>query len=1257
MSSAARKRCATPGRNQHRDTNVRAKRSLEDNDAVEVVCRLTPYYGPTPCLVVAEENVIRVLPPPGMQKRDGSPYPQKDFEFGFVFDENDRQQAVFERCATDLIEHLLAGKNGLLFTYGVTGSGKTYTMTGKPTADETGLLPRTLDVVFNSIDNKVDRCIFYPNGRNGFGIRSKMEAHLARKKVELERLQATNEIENRYMERKVVSGYNDNYVCAVFVSYVEIYNNYCYDLLEPKGILTKRDTRVDMNNMVYVEGAQEVEVETSDEALELFCRGEERRRTSDTVLNKESSRSHSVFTIRLVMAPFEKTTFAMYPDDDPNGIVVSQLSLVDLAGSERTKRTNNIGDRLVEAASINKSLMVLRQCIDKLRRNQRSGAFETIPYRDSKLTMLFKNFFEGSGKIRMIICANPKPADFEENLNVLAFAEESQSVRITRAEDRLETDPGARPPVPRRFFSRWNYEIDNLVASLPSLSNTKLFGDFCVKDCNDSASIAKLKERCLALANVTNRENHDFGSQVRDAEIPLRNALCVADYARVEMKELRSRAEQDADQIASYCAENKKLKREIMSLRERLSRYEAEDEELVTAEEQLRRSVREERSRARKQDQKLKVIQDICDAPSPSFAQLRSKFSTGNDTPASTAMQKRKVTATPSTQAGSSRESRRPQAEPRTGGGPGFFNPKYHRRSKSAPRVLDHQPTNRVPTGGILRVKLPSNAKHVTKPEAHQLQKSSEYVLTHQEVDEEGNINTSLIKNHLRVHLKSLKSLETSSNSAGENTSTSSDADVFSKGGIPKEVKGFGTTLTNGHIKKLKTSERIKIFRQWMADVDEDERKMFIRELLSDCDLPNLEYISMLISRLRVARSRPTSNGSKDPLTLLPSHIVLRIMSHLDPVSLCRSSRVSRYWRHVCSEPMLWRALCQLPREFRLCSAEAESSQLRNHTSECGTVRWKDAFSERYRLWRNWHAGRCVVRTFTGHTQGITCVQFDDDRIVSGSSDTTIRIWDLRGSSDVGNLGTMALNGHSATVRCLDLNGNVLASGSNDFSIKIWNVDVNPRWSSIGCRKTMLGHSNYVRCLQMDHEHLISGSYDMHLKLWSLSTGACVRTLIGHNDAVLCVQYRDRESLAVSGSADNSIKCWDTRTGRAEMTIHNAHDNAVTCVRFDDHRIVSGSVDRMIKMWDVRTGKCMHTIDWKLAEGHTGVVRCLQVDTWRIVSAADDRTIKVWNVDSLQRLCTLHSHEDGVTCVQFSDRQIVSGSYDKTVKLWDFSRF
>ncbi|KJH44850.1 hypothetical protein DICVIV_09134 [Dictyocaulus viviparus] len=91
--------------------------------------------------------------------------------------------------------------------------------------------------------------------------------------------------------------------------------------------------------------------------------------------------------------------------------------------------------------------------------------------------------------------------------------------------------------------------------------------------------------------------------------------------------------------------------------------------------------------------------------------------------------------------------------------------------------------------------------------------------------------------------------------------------------------------MANGQVKKHRTAERIKVFRQWMADVDDDEKKLFIRELLihNECDLPNLEYINMLISRLRVSRSRPNSNRSKDPLTLLPSHIVLRIMGHLDP--------------------------------------------------------------------------------------------------------------------------------------------------------------------------------------------------------------------------------------------------------------------------------------------------------------------------------------------------------------------------------------
>lgn len=90
-----------------------------------------------------------------------------------------------------------------------------------------------------------------------------------------------------------------------------------------------------------------------------------------------------------------------------------------------------------------------------------------------------------------------------------------------------------------------------------------------------------------------------------------------------------------------------------------------------------------------------------------------------------------------------------------------------------------------------------------------------------------------------------------------------------------------------------------------------------------------------------------------------------------------------------------------------------------------------------------------------------------------------------------------------------------------------------------------------------------------------------------------------------------TLEAWDLRSGQCVMTLHNAHQNAVTCLQFDADRIVSGSLDRTIKFWDMRTGRWLQTLDWMQGEGHTGVVRCLQADSWRIVSAADDKTLKV----------------------------------------------
>jgi kinesin family member 23 len=185
---------------------------------------------------------------------------------------------------------------------------------------------------------------------------------------------------------------------------------------------------------MYIKDMAEIEVKSTEEAIELMHRAQKRRVVAYTDLNSESSRSHSIFTIRIVQAPFDSTINDFNPKvfyfnryslriltfssrfKSKSAIHVSQLSMVDLAGSERTKRTKNTGNRLKEAGNINSSLMALRNCIETLRENLISTTRKMVPYRDSKLTLLFKNYFESNGKIKMILCVNPSAQEFDETI-------------------------------------------------------------------------------------------------------------------------------------------------------------------------------------------------------------------------------------------------------------------------------------------------------------------------------------------------------------------------------------------------------------------------------------------------------------------------------------------------------------------------------------------------------------------------------------------------------------------------------------------------------------------------------------------------------------------------------------------------------------------------------------------------------------------------------------------------------------------------
>ncbi|KAK4026155.1 Kinesin-like protein [Daphnia magna] len=440
-------------------TPARSKQALmtsRDRDPVQVYCRIRPLDVPNEesCVTVLSDTVVQVVPPETSQGYRSGTTKATQYTFTGVFDEKSTQKPIFHTVTLPLIEDLLHGKNSLLFAYGVTGSGKTHTMNGE--LQDGGIIPRCLDVIFNSIGHfQAKKYIFKPDRMNSFEIQSELDA-LAERQAEITnkfKTPARRGQENegqRVTDATRISALDEDQAFAVFVTFVEVYNNTVFDLLDDTpidplrpGKIQSKILREDQHHNMYVHAVTEVEVKSADEAAEVLAKGQKRRRVAHTTLNAESSRSHSVFNIRVVQAPLD------YQGATPEKVLtVGQLSLVDLAGSERNSRTKTTGERLREAGSINNTLMTLRSCMEILRENQLNGTNKMVPYRDSKITHLFKSYFDGEGKVRMIVCVNPRADDYDETLSVMRFAEMAQEVQIARAVQpnvRLEATPRATP--------------------------------------------------------------------------------------------------------------------------------------------------------------------------------------------------------------------------------------------------------------------------------------------------------------------------------------------------------------------------------------------------------------------------------------------------------------------------------------------------------------------------------------------------------------------------------------------------------------------------------------------------------------------------------------------------------------------------------------------------------------------------------------------------------------------------------------------
>ncbi|NXC85730.1 KI20A protein, partial [Cercotrichas coryphoeus] len=377
------------------------------------------------------------------------------FTFSQVFGPETTQSEFFEGSTKDIVRAYVSGVNGLVFTYGVTNAGKTFTIQG--TSKDLGILPRSLDVIFNHIRGRhYLKMNFKPYLSNDV---KKLEDEQVKQEEALKTaiLASLKEVSDQMLLKAILyadlksvnelifelflsfglaekdfvpldihrTNLHQRTQASVWISFCEIYNEYVYDLLNILSASRTQRRRVlriceDQGGNCYIKDLKWINVQSTEEACRLLKIGNKNRSFACTRMNEQSSRSHSIFSIRLLR---------LTDEHQPRVLGVSELSFCDLAGSERCNKTHVFGDRLKEAGNINNSLHILGKCIAALKQNQNPKMKPSyIPFRESKLTRLFQPFFCGKGKACMIVNINQHTSTYDETLHVMKFSAVARQV-------------------------------------------------------------------------------------------------------------------------------------------------------------------------------------------------------------------------------------------------------------------------------------------------------------------------------------------------------------------------------------------------------------------------------------------------------------------------------------------------------------------------------------------------------------------------------------------------------------------------------------------------------------------------------------------------------------------------------------------------------------------------------------------------------------------------------------------------------------
>ena len=375
------------------------------------------------------------------------------YNFTEVFWPHTSNEEIYEKICKKNVEELFSDhKSSLIFVYGITNSGKTYTVIGNE--EYPGILQLSLKELFDKYQN-------YKKNNN---------------------------------------------LCQLTCTYIEIYNEVAYDLLSNERKKIKIRGTADR---FYPSGNIVKKIEKISDFSYCLKVGENNKTKAETNANQTSSRSHSIFRVELSY------------EDNHSGEPVS-FCIVDLAGEERVSKSGALGNRLIETGNINLSLLTLKKCFKAMKANSKINNIEkkqAVPLRESKLTMLFKEYFAPHQNISVICNINPDKNDMIDIKSVLDFGSKAMKVKPMKSWISIN-DCSSRDTSPNKSGSKGNKGI-NKVKKIYRMLTDKKYLNFNRKNNFSKEKISKNREDYYSNGHSTNNKRNNFISLDKSQNIKI----------------------------------------------------------------------------------------------------------------------------------------------------------------------------------------------------------------------------------------------------------------------------------------------------------------------------------------------------------------------------------------------------------------------------------------------------------------------------------------------------------------------------------------------------------------------------------------------------------------------------------------------------------------------------------------------------------------------------------------------------------------